>query len=331
MKQIYTLIVIVFLSTFAWSQTPQKMSYQAIVRNNNSQLVINQTVGMRISILKGSSAGPSVYSETQTPTTNTNGLISIEIGAIAGFDTIHWADGPYFIKTETDPTGGTDYSIVGINQLLSVPYALFAENSANDFSGSYRDLTNIPSTIDTNRNDDVLTSGNQSIMGTKTFTGTVNMDSIFITQRQSKWVFPASDIFVPNPSSGVVNIEHNTSYSFIAPISTGERWVTIGFNLPYQILGCPQKIKSVTINYRCGSADVYISNLFLRKSNKGTIAQIASSTTDLTSLTASSYTLNAIAGNTFADQKVFLDIGITFNSMGLSDFLYIYEIIVITD
>jgi len=82
--------------------------------------------------LQGTSSGTAVYVETQTPTTNTNGLVSLEIGAGAGvsgnFTTIDWANGPYFIKTETDPTGGTSYSITGISQLLSVPYALHADN-----------------------------------------------------------------------------------------------------------------------------------------------------------------------------------------------------------
>jgi hypothetical protein len=114
----------------ATSQAPQKMSYQAVVRNSDNTLVASKTVGMRISILQGSATGTAVYVETQTPTTNANGLASLEIGGgtivtgtLAG---INWATGPYFIKTETDPSGGTNYSITGASQLLSVPYALFS-------------------------------------------------------------------------------------------------------------------------------------------------------------------------------------------------------------
>jgi hypothetical protein len=77
--------------------------------------------------------------ETQTPTTNTNGLASIEIGVgtvVSGnFSTIDWSNGPYFIKTETDPIGGVSYTITGTSQLLSVPYALYAK-SAGSVSGS---------------------------------------------------------------------------------------------------------------------------------------------------------------------------------------------------
>ena len=112
------------------AQAPQKMSYQAVIRNSSSALVTSTTVGMKISVLQGTSAGTAVYVETQTPTTNTNGLVSLEIGTgtvVTGtFSSINWANGPYFIKTETDPTGGINYTIAGTNQLMSVPYALFS-------------------------------------------------------------------------------------------------------------------------------------------------------------------------------------------------------------
>jgi uncharacterized protein (TIGR02145 family) len=108
------------------AQIPQKMSYQAIIRGSNNDLLSNQAVGMKISILKGSVDGEVVYTETQTTMTNDNGLISIEIGGGQGFSTIDWGNGTYYIKTETDPNGGSNYTIEGVSQLLSVPYALYA-------------------------------------------------------------------------------------------------------------------------------------------------------------------------------------------------------------
>ncbi|MBN2164782.1 MAG: DUF1566 domain-containing protein [Marinilabiliaceae bacterium] len=105
------------------------MSYQAVVRNSSDALVTNTQIGMQISILQGSASGTVVYTETQTPTTNANGLVSIEIGGSAAFDAIDWSAGSYFIKTETDPAGGTNYSITGTSQLLSVPYALHAKTA----------------------------------------------------------------------------------------------------------------------------------------------------------------------------------------------------------
>ena len=107
MKKIITILSALFMTATLFAQSPQRMSYQAVVRNASNNLVLNTPVGMRVSILQGSIFGASVYVETQTPTTNSNGLISISIGSgtivVGSFSTINWANGPYFIKTETDP------------------------------------------------------------------------------------------------------------------------------------------------------------------------------------------------------------------------------------
>lgn len=135
MKNLFTLFAAVALTVNVFAQAPQKMSYQAVIRNSSNALVSSTAVGMRISILQTTSTGTAVYVETQTPTTNANGLVSIEIGAgtvVTGtFAGIDWSAGPYFIKTETDPAGGTSYSITGTSQLLSVPYALSAAGISN--------------------------------------------------------------------------------------------------------------------------------------------------------------------------------------------------------
>jgi uncharacterized protein (TIGR02145 family) len=133
MKKIFTIGAAVLLTACVFAQVPQKMSYQAVIRNSSNTLVINTQVGMQISILQGSASGAAVYVETQTPTSSANGLVSIEVGAgtvVSGtFAAINWANGPYFIKTETDPTGGNNYSIIGTSQLLSVPYALHSKTA----------------------------------------------------------------------------------------------------------------------------------------------------------------------------------------------------------
>lgn len=144
MKKLYTLLTAVLLTVSAFlpqqasAQSPDKMSYQAVVRDAGNALVTSQAVGMQLSILQGSVTGTAVYVETQTPTTNINGLVSIELGSgtvVSGtFNSIDWSNGPYFIKTETDPTGGTTYTITGTSQLLSVPYALHA-NTADSIVG----------------------------------------------------------------------------------------------------------------------------------------------------------------------------------------------------
>ena len=127
------LLLFLLIGKISFTQAPQKMSYQAIIRNTSGALVSSTSVGMKISILQGSETGTVVYSETQTASTNANGLVSLEIGAgtvVTGtFAGINWGNGTYFIKTQTDPTGGTNYTIVGSSQLLSVPYALYTSKS----------------------------------------------------------------------------------------------------------------------------------------------------------------------------------------------------------
>lgn len=179
MKKLFTILVsAVLLTASAFTQTPQKFSYQAVIRNGSDQLVTNQTIGIRISILHGSISGTAVYQETQTPTSNANGLVTIEIGSgttMYNFSAIDWASGPYFIKTEIDPAGITNYTITGTSQLLSVPYALYAKTAENGFSGNYEDLNNKPVSIDEDKTDDVTISGNQSIGGNKTYTGSISV------------------------------------------------------------------------------------------------------------------------------------------------------------
>ena len=126
-----------FFALLANAQAPEKMSYQAVIRNNSNVLVANQGVGMKISILQGTATGTEVYKElfNPNPTTNANGLVTIAIGTglpITGtFAGIDWSEGPYFIKTETDPTGGTNYTITATTQLMSVPYALYAKTAGS--------------------------------------------------------------------------------------------------------------------------------------------------------------------------------------------------------
>lgn len=133
MKKI-TLIALLFCSfTLLFAQAPQKMSYQSVIRKTDGSLVVNTSVGIQISILQGSASGAATYVETQTTTTNVNGLATLAIGggtpSTGTFTGINWASGTYFIKIETDPTGGTNYTISGTSQLLSVPYALYAGSS----------------------------------------------------------------------------------------------------------------------------------------------------------------------------------------------------------
>jgi uncharacterized protein (TIGR02145 family) len=145
MKRLLTILVIVLLTVTIGAQSPQKMSYQAVIRDGDGKLVTTQ-IGMQISILQGSDAGIPVYVETHTPTPNSNGLASLIIGdgtwVSGNFATIDWSNGPYYIKTETAVAVPlTSYTISGTSQLLSIPYALYAKTAE---TADYNDLANLP-------------------------------------------------------------------------------------------------------------------------------------------------------------------------------------------
>ena len=134
MKNIYSIVAGLLLTMSVFAQAPEKMSYQAVIRNTSNNLVTT-TVGMKISILQATATGTAVYVETQNPTPNINGLVSIEIGGgsvvsgtMAG---INWANGPYFIKTETDVDNNASYDVTATSQLLSTPYALYAKSAGS--------------------------------------------------------------------------------------------------------------------------------------------------------------------------------------------------------
>jgi trimeric autotransporter adhesin len=134
MKTLLLTLLLLLTITAAWAQSPQRISYQSIIRDANNVVVASSAVRVKISLLRGTSTGPAVYVETHGIITNANGLVSLNIGegrAITGsFAGIDWSNGPYLIQTATDPTGGTDYSIIGTAPLNSVPYALNAANAS---------------------------------------------------------------------------------------------------------------------------------------------------------------------------------------------------------
>jgi hypothetical protein len=132
------LITIAVSFSTAFAQSPDKINYQAVIRNFNNLLVSNETLAMRISIIHGSVSDSIVYIEDQAPTTNINGLVSIEIGSgtvmFGNFYTINWGNGPYFIKTETT-LGGANSTVSSTSQLMSVPYALHAKTAQSLVGG----------------------------------------------------------------------------------------------------------------------------------------------------------------------------------------------------
>jgi hypothetical protein len=172
MKKILLIAILAIVAQISFAQAPQKMSYQSVVRNAANQIVANQNIGVKISIVEGSLTGATVYAETHTTTTNANGLFTLEAGGgipITGtFSAINWGNGSHFIKSEIDVSGGTNYALSGTMELLSVPYALYAATAGNSQSGTL-------STVQTNAiteisfelaklNGDLINNGNQLII-----------------------------------------------------------------------------------------------------------------------------------------------------------------------
>ena len=128
MKKIFPFLVAVLLTAGVFAQTPEKMSYQAVVRDNANQLVTNTEISVKFSILDDIE-GTALWIETQMATTNANGLLTVELGSEVSLDASIFQNTPLFIKTEIDLEGGTDYTITGTSQLLSVPYAFYAKTA----------------------------------------------------------------------------------------------------------------------------------------------------------------------------------------------------------
>ncbi len=146
MKKVYLFFCGMSIFFLLSAQVPQKISYQAVIRDGLNQLVVNQPIGVEISILQFSPNGLPVYMETHTPTTNANALISIDIGAGipcvgCSLQNIDWSSGPYFIKMQVDLQGGQNYTITGTQQILSNPYALYSQEAAQI---DYQNVINRP-------------------------------------------------------------------------------------------------------------------------------------------------------------------------------------------
>ena len=211
-KTLLSLLAMILLVSSLFAQAPQKFTYQAVVRNTNGQLISSSPVGVRISILLGGASGVPVYVETQTVSTNQNGLLTLTIGegnAIQGtMNGIYWSDGAFFLKTEIDPNGGNAYSVVSTQQLLSVPYALYAGQAGNGFSGNYSDLSGAPNlaTVATTGSYNDLTN-TPSIPTVPTNVSAFQNDAGYITLQQVPAQPQGSqvgDLLYWNGSAGVV-------------------------------------------------------------------------------------------------------------------------------
>ena len=170
MKNLY-LIIFLFIGIAASAQAPDKMSYQAVIRDANGALLKSQNVNIQFTVNQTSASGTTVYQEYHTPTTNTNGLVSTYIGtgtvSSGDFSAIDWSNGTYFLQTDIDPTGGTNYVISSTTELVSVPYALYANKA--EFADSLIGGVNF-----------VDLTTNQTVDGEKTFNNDLTVNGITV-------------------------------------------------------------------------------------------------------------------------------------------------------
>lgn len=134
MKTIIKLIcTYILLPLSLFSQSPQLINYQAVARDNGGNILSNQSIGILIEVRQALPTGTVVYSETHNPTTNSFGLFNMAIGGgtpqVGTLAAIDWSAGPYYTEISMDANGGTNYQSLGVSQMLSVPYALYAETS----------------------------------------------------------------------------------------------------------------------------------------------------------------------------------------------------------
>ena len=143
----------IFTSVILKAQSPQKINFQSIVRNTSGVIVSNKSVRFKVTILTNSITGSPVYSETHLNKTDAIGLVSLEIGTgtlLSGaFSGIDWGNAAHFIKLEADFTGGTIYELLGAQELMSVPYALYAvktDTSVLNLMGRFSGKVNVTDT-----------------------------------------------------------------------------------------------------------------------------------------------------------------------------------------
>lgn len=133
MKKIPAFLIALLFSLASFAQAPQSFNYQAVVRDNSGTIIPNHAVSFKFVIHQGSASGPVAYSETQPGTTDAFGGVAFAIGAgtpvTGSFAAINWSTGVYYNEVLLDPAGGSAYQSMGAAQLLSVPYALYAQNS----------------------------------------------------------------------------------------------------------------------------------------------------------------------------------------------------------
>jgi hypothetical protein len=295
MKKNYFLVLLLLninCYTEIFAQTPETFSYQAVIRDSSSQLVANQDVGVLIEIIEESVNGEPVYSEMHSTLTNQNGLISLQIGGgipnLGIFSEIDWSAGPYFLKTQTDPAGGTNYNLVGITQLLSVPYAMHAKSTDTwKVSG------------------DTVSTFSQVVLGSSS----INQSAILELHSQNKGFLPprmnnSERDAIENPTDGMVI--YNTKTKCLNFFNF-DRWFEVCGNLivgKISSLDCSAAIISEPIPFGFNISANSIVEIPYTGGNGGSYNLGSVSSTGVTGLTASVEGDTLVLGDGFVNIAV---------------------------
>lgn len=215
MKKINLFLLTICFPVILNAQAPQAISYQAVARNAQGQIIPAQNIGVRFSILDGSVTGTVLYEETHSTTTNNFGLFTLSIGMgspVSGtFSTISWS-GDKFLKVEIAPEGGTSYLLEGTTQLLSVPYALYAEKT-HLIAGNAINITNGNTIAATYTGTNGVAVSGSTISGNyQAGTGINITGSTISATNLSQWINHANGIYYPSTgSSGNVGVRSTPS------------------------------------------------------------------------------------------------------------------------
>lgn len=131
--------IVQFFVVFAsYAQAPHRINYQGVARDGLGDIITSGSIGLKFKVLQGTPTGTTAYEETNSATPSSSGIFTVAIGGgapVSGpLSSVNWANGPYFIEVSIDPAGGTSYTSVGTSQLMSVPYALYAEKAGGGAS-----------------------------------------------------------------------------------------------------------------------------------------------------------------------------------------------------
>jgi len=207
MKKLIIILLVISICDSLQSQAPDLISYKSVIRDEIGNVVSNQPINLRLSILANSANGNVVFSETHSINTNTDGMISVNIGAgeivYGQFDTISWSLHNHFLKTEIDISGETNYEWMGTSQFYSVPYALYAEDEDADSTNEIQSLQLVNNTISLSRNGGIVYRKSLFILGMIKMFAVSENGAVTISHLQSKgWAICDG---TPPESQGISN------------------------------------------------------------------------------------------------------------------------------